>query len=128
MPTISPTILVVDDTPGCRLPMARVLRANGFRTRTACDGREALDVLSANGSVAPDLILLDLDMPVMGGAAFLSALRGDTRWASVPVIVVSGEGPGSLEAARRLGAVEAVGKGEFGVGGLLDLIRRHVGV
>ena len=128
MPTTTPTILVVDDTPGCRLPMARMLRANGFQTRTACDGREAFDGLSADGAVPPDLILLDLAMPVMDGPAFLTAVRGDPRWASVPVVVVSGEGPGALEAARRLGAVGAVAKGEFRVGELLDLIRRHIKV
>ena len=128
MPTISPTILVVDDSPECRLPLSRLLRANGFLTQSACNGREALDGLTVTDATLPDLILLDLAMPIMDGLSFLKAFRGDPRWASVPVVVISGEPQGSLDAARGMGAAEAWSKGGFGIGELLAMIRRQIEV
>src|SRR4051794_37094208 len=114
--------MVVDDTAGCRRPLARLLKRAGYAAVCAGDGREALDALDA---VAPDLILLALHMPVMDGFAFLAAVRADRRWASLPVVVFSGEAGGSLARAKELGATEALAKGGA-VRELLACIHQHL--
>ena len=77
-------VLVVDEDAR-RLLMAH-LSEEGFDTRTAVNGREALQVLE---SVWVDLIILDLLMPVMDGEAFLKTIRRDPRFAQVPVVIVT---------------------------------------
>ena len=67
-------ILIVDDDPINRLLLATVLIPLGHDIREATDGEQALRSLAAS---MPDLIVLDLSMPNMGGAAFLRALRRD---------------------------------------------------
>jgi CheY-like chemotaxis protein len=65
------------------------------------DGQMALDRLEA---VAPDLIILDVYMPVMDGAAFLRHLRAHPQWAHTPVIALSAGGPAAYDAAMSAGA------------------------
>ena len=65
-------VLIVDDSKVIRTVAKRILEAMAFQTAEAADGREAL---SACQSRMPDAILLDWNMPVMDGLAFLKALR-----------------------------------------------------
>src|SRR5436190_19470534 len=89
------TILIIDDTESSRELLGRFLRKQGYATAYASNGREALDMLCNAPADAqaprPDLILLDIMMPVMDGIEFLSHLRKrtDCVLANVPVIVVS---------------------------------------
>ena len=84
-----PSILVVDDDADMRLYLAGCLRAlAGGVVRQAADGAEALRMARAE---APDLIVTDLVMPGLGGAALCAALRADARTAGVRVLLVSGE-------------------------------------
>jgi PAS domain S-box-containing protein len=83
-----PRILVVDDDADSRRVLVSQLEDVSAEIRTAANGREALDVLQ---SFLPDLILLDLVMPVMDGTSFLNALRAEPRFASVAVVVISGK-------------------------------------
>ncbi len=77
------TILVVDDAANIRALVRDYLLAEGFAVHTAEDGRAALRLARQEH---PDLILLDLMMPEMGGYEFLRAYR---REAAVPVIVLT---------------------------------------
>jgi CheY-like chemotaxis protein len=81
-------LLVVEDNAAARKGLAAFLRAEGFAVVTAADGEEALDRLRAGP--APDLILLDMLMPVLDGWHFLQRLKSDGPDASVPVIVTTG--------------------------------------
>ncbi|MCS6890921.1 MAG: response regulator [Rhodovarius sp.] len=65
--------LVVDDSAVVRKIARRILEKHGFRVREAADGAAALEALRAG---MPGCILLDRNMPVMDGLAFLRALRG----------------------------------------------------
>ena len=78
------TILVVDDDPAIHRFARAVLEAAGFRVTAVRDGAEALAALP---SVRPDLILLDLMMPVMDGWGVLEELRDIPS--PPPVIVLS---------------------------------------
>ncbi len=65
------------------------------------DGQMALDRLA---EIDPDLIILDVYMPVMDGAAFLRHLRARPQQAATPVIALSAGGPGARQAAMAAGA------------------------
>lgn len=78
-------ILVVDDEPAMVGALSALLGEAGHRIVPAYDGREALDRFRAE---APDLVLLDLAMPGLDGAAVCRQLREES---DVPIIVVSGE-------------------------------------
>ncbi len=94
-------ILVVEDDALTRLAVVSVFEGLGYRVAEAADGREALDWLRRHK--APDLILLDLGMPVMTGWDLFSALRSDPALASIPVLVLSASDPSSARVAA-LGA------------------------
>ena len=121
------TILVVDDHPITREPLARLLRHEGYDAVCAANGVEALDALQHGGAAATaDLILLDLVMPKMNGVEFLKALRSDVRWRSVPVIALTGSlDPHQLNRLQGLGVAEVIAKARFTVDELLAHVRAH---
>ncbi len=94
-------VLVVDDEADFRSLMCEALQMEGYATSEAADGLEATAVFRA---VAPDAVLLDLQMPRRGGLAVLREIRGIAP--DVPVIVLSGQGDIAA-------AVEAVKGGAF---------------
>jgi len=82
-------ILIVDDSPAMRAFVARVLDLSGLplgRLFEVANGQEALDTL---GNDWVDVILTDINMPVMDGEELLRRLEADELWRSIPVIVVS---------------------------------------
>jgi CheY-like chemotaxis protein len=115
------TILVVEDNDVAREGLAVVLRREGYAVALAADGRQALDYLDANP--APDLILLDMLMPVLDGWAFLGLLRG--RADRVPVVVTTGTVL-SREWAADHGCAGFVKK-PIEAGALLEEVRRCLG-
>ena len=84
-------ILVIEDEPSIRSFLRTLLNDEGYRVETAIDGLDALQRLGC----APDLILLDLGMPVMDGYEFLARLRNLTTHSRTPVLVVSANTNGS---------------------------------
>ena len=79
-------VLVVDDDPIIRETMAAALGDEGYAVKVAGDGHQALATLR---EWRPDLIVLDLMMPVMDGFAFRSAQRGVDGCSDIPVVVLS---------------------------------------
>ncbi len=93
-------ILLVDDDPDIREALAEALAADGNDVRTAENGRAALASARAD---RPDVIVLDLMMPVMNGWEFRRIQRDDADLAGIPVIVISAGRPGrDLDAAAFL--------------------------
>ncbi|HLL02358.1 MAG TPA: response regulator [Myxococcaceae bacterium] len=84
------SLLVIDDDHDILLSLQDVLEVEGYRVITASSGREALEYLREG--LRPDLILLDLMMPEVSGWAFRARQRVDPAVASIPVVVVSGQG------------------------------------
>jgi CheY-like chemotaxis protein len=80
-------VLIVEDDEDLREMMAQLLTLEGFHTATVANGREALEYL--HGESRPDVILLDLMMPVMDGWEFRRQQQADPVLAPVPVIVLS---------------------------------------
>lgn len=80
------TVLVVDDEFGVAEVLEAILQDEGYRVVTAINGRQGLERAA---ETQPDLIMLDVMMPIMDGAATLAALRADSRFSHVPVILMS---------------------------------------
>ena len=110
-------ILVVDDDALIRDTLATALGDEGYAVRVAPDGRAAL---SSIGNWRPDLIVLDLMMPVMNGVEFRAAQRSASDTAQIPVIVLSA----AHEVQSRAASLEpaAVFTKPFDLGDLLDAI------
>ncbi len=88
-------ILVVDDNEDTRELVRRTLQAHGYVVIVACDGKEALALLLDHAS--PDLIVLDLLMPVMGGAELIEILGCYQRLAAIPLVIMSGRPASSVQ-------------------------------
>ena len=117
-------ILIVEDTPIIREPMARVLRGEGFDVTSAANGVEAIASLDTN---PVDLVLLDVLMPKMNGVTFLENFRADARWSDVPVIAVTGVLDSTwLLRLRELNVRTVIHKGRFDLDGLLDEVHRSL--
>ena len=81
--------MVVEDDQDTREAMASVLKDAGFGVVECNNGQTALARLVGHAAL-PDVIVLDLGMPVMSGHEFIRVLRGYLRLGGVPVIVVTG--------------------------------------
>jgi CheY-like chemotaxis protein len=81
------TILVIDDDPDTVTTMRDILEEEGHTVLSATNGLEGLEVALEH---KPDLVLLDLDMPVMNGHAFLDAIAAAPTLSDVTVVVLSG--------------------------------------
>ena len=79
-------ILIVDDEPQLALAVKIRLQSRGFEATTVPDGRQALEAIH---SAAPDLILLDVMMPVMDGYSFLRELNTTVGRSVIPVIILT---------------------------------------
>ncbi len=91
-------LLVVDDDHDIRVSLQDALEMEGYRVATATTGREALESLQSG--LRPDLILLDLMMPDISGWTFRAWQRSHEEFASIPVVIVSGQGLSAAEVAR----------------------------
>jgi len=101
----SSTVMLVEDDLEIRDMMARTLEKDGWGVCEAGNGREALDQLAVK---SPDLILLDLMMPVMDGFGFLAEMRVRPDWQHIPVIVVTAMDLTPDDRQRLSGQVEQV--------------------
>jgi len=99
-------VLVVDDEPSVRDVLSRFLSERGYLVDAAEDGQEALALIRTD---APDIILLDLKMPRLGGIELLRILRDE----GVEVAVITISGHADEDTAReslRLGAADFINK------------------
>jgi signal transduction histidine kinase len=87
---------LVEDDRAIREAVREILEEEGYAVATAENGRAALEALRA-GAI-PDLIVLDLRMPVMDGWQFRAAQKGDAAIADIPVVAISADGSAKAEA------------------------------
>jgi CheY-like chemotaxis protein len=85
--TGEPLVLVVDDFQDNREMYAEYLAFSGFRVIQAANGKEALDQAFAN---RPDIIIMDLSLPVMDGWEATRRLKADQRTNAIPVVALTG--------------------------------------
>ena len=113
------TILVVDDSTGPRLIISRELSKAGYKIVQAGNGEEGVRMAT---ELRPDLITMDLEMPIMGGLEACQLLKENPLTADIPVIVISGSCTPTLVAKGfEAGVVEFFGK-PFASGQLADYV------
>jgi CheY-like chemotaxis protein len=91
-------ILVVDDEPDQRFLLRRIFERAGHEVTDASDGAAALRMVRES---APDLVVTDMMMPVMGGAELIRCLRAEPATARTPILAASGD-------SQLAGAADAV--------------------
>ena len=95
------TVLVVDDDADCRYIYSEALRAAGFRVLIAEDGVQAVAITRA---ATPDIVLLDVAMPLMDGRDAVRILKSDPATANITTIAVT-----AADALHRRGDLEEAG-------------------
>jgi CheY-like chemotaxis protein len=96
-----PLVLIVDDVQDNRTIYVLFLKFSGFRVAEAENGKEALDTAT---TLLPDVIVMDLSLPVMDGWEATRRLKRDPRTEKIPVIVLTGHAlPEHAQAAREAG-------------------------
>jgi len=87
-PAGAPLVLVADDEAVVRDLVCDILSDSGYRTLTAANGKEAIDLAQRH---QPSLIVLDVMMPSVDGYTTMTRLRRDPGTARIPVIVITGQ-------------------------------------
>ena len=104
-------ILIIEDEEIIRGLLQKKLTEEGYEISVARDGEEGLRVIR---EIKPDLILLDIIMPKMGGFEVMEEMQKDGELKKIPVIVVSNSGqPVEIDKAQELGAKDWLIKTEF---------------
>jgi two-component system, chemotaxis family, chemotaxis protein CheY len=115
-----PLVLVVDDDPDILEAICDILSGEGYRVARARHGLEALERVKEE---RPAVILLDLMMPVMDGAAFVEALRACGAAFDIPIVVISADS--SPQRAVSIGARGFLAK-PFDIDALLAQVAANV--
>ncbi len=79
-------VLIAEDNAVNRELLRELLEARGYTVLEACNGQEALDMIE---QAQPELLLLDIGMPVLDGFAVIRSIRGNPRSALLPVVAVT---------------------------------------
>ena len=97
------TVFIAEDNPILLQGLKRALASHGYAVNTAMNGKEMLDLLQA--SPLPDILLVDVMMPVMNGLELLDAVRTNPRTAEIPVMLITAAAeqmvPGSALVSRK---------------------------
>jgi two-component system cell cycle response regulator DivK len=98
---VRPRVLLVDDYPDAREMYSEYLQFSGFDVVEAANGMEALRRAAEE---SPDIVLMDLSLPVMDGWEATRRLKSDPRTAHIPVVALTGHAlAGISEGAKRAG-------------------------
>jgi CheY-like chemotaxis protein len=116
------SVLVVDDDASIRRMIIAALRREGYRFLEAANGKEALDLMRAE---SPDVVVLDLMMPLVSGWDVLRERLNDARLSKIPVIIVSANRDPELVSAVDKGVCAFLPK-PFDIGALSALVRSCV--
>nr|WP_246316111.1 Hpt domain-containing protein [Tepidicella baoligensis] len=120
--TQAPLVLVVDDSITVRRVTQRLLKREGYRVVQAADGLQALERLREE---LPVVVLCDIEMPRMDGFEFVRHLRGDPRWADLPVVMITSRlADKHREHAQSLGVDHYLGK-PYAEDELLELVKAY---
>jgi two-component system chemotaxis response regulator CheY len=118
------TILAVDDSASMRQMVTFTLKGAGYDVQEACDGSEALNIAKTKKF---DLVLSDVNMPVMDGIQFVTELRKLGEYKFVPVLMLTTESAGDKKmAGKKAGATGWIVK-PFNPDQLLNTIKKVLG-
>jgi len=116
------SVLVAEDSITSRTLLKNILESSGFQVATAIDGADALSQLKT-GSF--DILVSDVEMPRMDGFELTAAVRGESRFAGLPVILVTGlESRADRERGIDVGANAYIVKSSFDQSSLIEVIQK----
>lgn len=117
-------ILLIEDEELIIRLLSKKLAAIGYDVSLAMNGEEGLEKIK---QIVPDLVLLDIVMPRMGGFEVMAEMKKDEKIAGIPVIIISNSGqPLELERAKDLGAVDWLVKTEFDPKEVAEKIQKYI--
>jgi len=117
-------ILLIEDEEIMIGLLQKKLTNEGYEVSVARDGEEGLKAMR---EVRPDLVLLDIIMPKMGGFEVMEEMNKDKELKKIPVIVISNSGqPVELDKAQKLGAKDWLIKTEFDPQEVIDKVKKQV--
>ncbi len=114
-------ILAIDDTRTLRELLCRTLRAARYDVVEAADGEEGL---ARFGDTRPDVVITDLNMPVLDGIEFTRAVRARNDGGEVPIIILTTESGAEIKAEGRKAGATAWMVKPFDPQRLLDMLTR----
>lgn len=118
-------ILIIEDEEIILSLLEKKLSREGYEVSSAGDGQEGLKMMR---ELSPDLILLDIIMPRMGGFEVMEEMQKDEKLKKIPIIVVSNSGqPVEVGRAQALGAKDWLIKTVFDPQEVLDKVVKQIG-
>lgn len=119
-------ILIIEDEEILLDILKRKLSAMGYEVFVARDGFSGLEAIK---EILPDLILLDIIMPKMGGFELMEKVRLDDSIKNIPIVIISNSGqPVELDKARKLGARDWLIKTDFNPQEVLEKVIQQIGL
>lgn len=113
-------ILIVDDEKSVQKILISRLKDAGFETCSAMDGQEALEITRQE---KPDLILLDLIMPVMDGISCLKKIKNDPEFKNIPILILTNlHSDEMVEASLAQGVTDYLIKADYTLDELVEKI------
>ncbi|MBI3552099.1 MAG: type II/IV secretion system protein [Elusimicrobia bacterium] len=107
-PASAKEVMIVDDEESIRILLKRILKAEGYRVREAPNGGEAVKMLHEK---IPDLLITDLQMPVLDGVGVIKAVRGDLKIWNVPIVILTAVNHASSQTlAQKIGVDDYIVK------------------
>ena len=118
-------ILLIEDEEIITDLLKRKLTKEGYCVDVARDGEQGLEKMRNN---KPDLVLLDIVMPKLGGFEVMERMHKDKELNNIPVIIISNSGqPVELDRAKELGASDWLIKAQFDPQEVLDKVIKQIG-
>ena len=118
-------ILLIEDEEILLNLLDKKLQEAGYDVTVARDGQEGLETMKSS---RPDLILLDIVMPKMGGFEVMEEMNKDEQLKKIPVVIVSNSGqPVEIDRAKALGAKDWLIKTEFDPQEVIEKVIKEIG-
>jgi CheY-like chemotaxis protein len=118
-------ILLIEDEELLINLLQRKLTEAGYDVRLARNGEEGLNTMREKN---PDIVLLDIIMPVKGGFEVMEEMAKDDNLKKIPIVIISNSGqPVELDRAKKLGAKDWMIKTEFDPTEVLDKVVKQIG-
>ncbi len=118
-------ILLVEDEKIMINLLEKKLTQEGYEVTIATNGEEGLKLIK---ELKPDIVLLDIIMPKMGGFEVMEEMNKDPELAKIPVVIISNSGqPVELDKAKELGAKDWLIKTEFDPQEVVDKVVKQIG-
>ncbi len=118
-------ILIIEDEETMRGLLKRKLAQQGYQVSTAKDGVQGLEKMKEE---KPNLILLDIVMPKMGGFEVMEEMQKDKKLKTIPVVIISNSGqPVEIDKAQELGAKDWLIKTQFDPQEVIEKVVKQIG-